>query len=121
MFKKECRIYYFSVEGETEKWYLEWLQGQINSNENARYNVKFILKVEKNPKKMIKKINVLSDIEILHVFDFEELFWYIISFCSQILSAFWIAYKTSFIVREFNILLKLASSLYSNIDSKDLL
>ena len=73
MFKKECRIYYFSVEGETEKWYLEWLQGQINSNENAIYNVKFILKVEKNPKKMIKKINVLSDIEILHVFDFEEL------------------------------------------------
>ena len=73
MFKKECRIYYFSVEGETEKWYLEWLQGQINSNENARYNVKFILKVEKNPKKMIKKINILSDIEILHVFDFEEL------------------------------------------------
>ena len=27
--------YYFSVEGETEKWYLEWLQRQINSTDNV--------------------------------------------------------------------------------------
>ena len=31
MSRKECRKYYFSVEGETEKWYLKWLESQINS------------------------------------------------------------------------------------------
>ena len=39
--------YYFSVEGETEKWYLEWLQRQINSTDNAAYGVVFNVKVEK--------------------------------------------------------------------------
>lgn len=27
--RKENRTYYFSVEGETEKWYLDWLQSTI--------------------------------------------------------------------------------------------
>ena len=30
MKKKPNSKYYFSVEGETEKWYLEWLQKIIN-------------------------------------------------------------------------------------------
>ena len=30
--RKQTKKYYFSVEGETEKWYLEWLQKQINLN-----------------------------------------------------------------------------------------
>ncbi len=30
--QKENRTYYFSVEGETEQLYLEWLQHTINSN-----------------------------------------------------------------------------------------
>ena len=73
MIKKECRKYYFSVEGETEKWYLEWLQNQINNIEDARYNVKFVSKITKNPNKMVKQMTVIGNVEILHVFDFEEL------------------------------------------------
>ena len=29
MSRKECRKYYFSVEGETEKWYLKWLEVKL--------------------------------------------------------------------------------------------
>lgn len=73
MSRKECRKYYFSVEGKTEKWYLEWLEGQINKNKNAKYNVKFIVKITKNPLKMVKQTTILGDLKIVHVFDFEEL------------------------------------------------
>ena len=59
MSRKECRKYYFSVEGETEKWYLKWLESQINSKDNAKYNVKIIAEVNKNPIKMVKKNNDL--------------------------------------------------------------
>lgn len=73
MSRKECRKYYFSVEGDTEKWYLDWLEGQINKNENAKYSVKLISKVTKNPNKMVKQTTILGNLEIVHVFDFEEL------------------------------------------------
>ena len=33
--------YYFSVEGETEKSYLDWLEQQINSQDNTKFKVKF--------------------------------------------------------------------------------
>lgn len=72
MRRKECRKYYFSVEGETEKWYLKWLESQINSKDNAKYNVKIIAEVNKNPLKMVKKITTLGNLDIVHVFDFEE-------------------------------------------------
>lgn len=35
--RKENRTYYFSVEGETEKWYLDWLQSAINASTLAKY------------------------------------------------------------------------------------
>ena len=38
--RKENQIYYFSVEGETEKWYLDWLQNTINAEPAAKYTVK---------------------------------------------------------------------------------
>lgn len=31
MERKKNKKYYFSVEGETEQWYLEWLEKYINS------------------------------------------------------------------------------------------
>ena len=37
--RKETRKYVFSVEGDTEKWYLDWLCKQINADENAKYRV----------------------------------------------------------------------------------
>lgn len=72
MSRKECRKYYFSVEGDTEKWYLDWLEDQINRNEKAKYSVKLISKITKNPNKMVKQTTILGDLEIVHVFDFEE-------------------------------------------------
>ena len=47
--RKENRTYYVSVEGETEKWYLVWLQRTINAVPEARYTVKLDSKVQKNP------------------------------------------------------------------------
>ena len=72
MSRKETNKYYFSVEGETEQWYLQWLQKQINNHPESSIKVQFDIKVEKNPLKYAKKINALSTIQAVHVFDFEE-------------------------------------------------
>jgi len=34
---KENRKYYFTVEGETEKWYLQWLQDTVNGIKRYRF------------------------------------------------------------------------------------
>jgi len=65
--------YYFSVEGETEKWYLEWLQRQINSCCIASYRVLFDVKVEKDPVKRVKGMTVLAKTDIWHFSDYESL------------------------------------------------
>ena len=36
---KENRKYTFTVEGDTEHWYFDWLQGCINAMPEAEYNV----------------------------------------------------------------------------------
>lgn len=33
--RKPTNKYYFSVEGETEQWYLKWLQDLINNTEES--------------------------------------------------------------------------------------
>jgi|LSQX01.3.fsa_nt_gb hypothetical protein len=38
--RKETIKYFFSVEGDTGRWYLNWLQTKINSNEYSKYNIK---------------------------------------------------------------------------------
>lgn len=70
--RKENRIYYFSVEGETEKWYLEWLQRTINSEPTALYKARFDVKIEKDPRSRVKGLNILGKTEIIHVFDRES-------------------------------------------------
>lgn len=37
--RKENRIYYFSVEGETEKWYLDWLQDRVNAEQSFTFHL----------------------------------------------------------------------------------
>lgn len=69
--RKQTLTYYFSVEGETEQWYLEWLEAQINENENANYIVKFITKVQKDPVSFIKKLVVQKKTTIWHLSDIE--------------------------------------------------
>lgn len=71
--KKPTSIkYFFSVEGETEQWYLQWLQKTINLDSKARYRAKFDIKIQKNPLKRAKGLNIISKTEVIHVFDYES-------------------------------------------------
>ena len=70
--RKENMTYYFSVEGETEKWYLDWLQGCINECAQAKYKVKLDSRIEKDPIVRAKSMTVLGKTEITHVFDRES-------------------------------------------------
>lgn len=72
MNRKIRKNYYFSVEGETEKWYLKWLESQINNNDNALFKVNFTVYIQKDPVAAIKRITSVDNIEVVHVFDFEE-------------------------------------------------
>lgn len=72
MNRKLRKNYYFSVEGETEKWYLKWLENQINNNDNALFKVNFTVYIQKDPVAAIKRITSVDNIEVVHVFDFEE-------------------------------------------------
>ena len=70
--RKENYTYYFSVEGETEKWYLEWLQGCINACADAKYTVKLDVKIQRDPLAHVKRMTILKETEITHVFDRES-------------------------------------------------
>lgn len=70
--RKQNRTYYFSVEGDTEKWYLDWLQGIINGSPTAKYTVKLDSKIQKNPLARAKRLTILKKTEILHLFDRES-------------------------------------------------
>ena len=70
--RKEALTYYFSVEGETEQWYLEWLQKKINSDALSKYSVRFDSKVEKDPVSRAKRITVIDKTEITHIVDLES-------------------------------------------------
>lgn len=70
--RKENRTYYFSVEGETEQWYLEWLQRMINLEETAKYMVKLDSKVQKDPLARVKRMTIVDKIEITYITDFES-------------------------------------------------
>ncbi|MDR1701775.1 MAG: RloB family protein [Sporomusaceae bacterium] len=68
---KENKQFYFSVEGETEWWYLEWLKEKINSE--AQTKVSFVCS-RKTPEKMMKSLRSLdfTKIKIAHIFDYES-------------------------------------------------
>jgi len=70
--RKENRTYYFSVEGETEQWYLEWLQRMINVDPAARYTVKLDSKIQKDPLARVKRLTIVDKTEITHIFDYES-------------------------------------------------
>ena len=56
--RKPTNKYYFSVEGETEQWYLKWLQDTINNTEKAACKVSIDCPVRKNPLKHAKSLTV---------------------------------------------------------------
>lgn len=70
--KKATKKYYFSVEGETEQWYLKWLQDTINNTEQAVYRVSIDCPVRKDPVKHAKCLNVTQKVEVYHFFDYES-------------------------------------------------
>lgn len=72
MIRKESRKYYFSVEGETERWYLEWLQNKINEDPASLWKSNFDIKIQKDPVKRARSINIITKVEIFHVVDYES-------------------------------------------------
>jgi hypothetical protein len=69
---KTTNKYYFSVEGETEQWYLKWLQDIINATETATHKVSLDCPVQKNPMKRAKSMVVTGKTEIWHISDYES-------------------------------------------------
>lgn len=69
---KQNKKYYFSVEGDTEKWYLEHLQKLVNNCAEATCTVRINAKVEKNPVKMVKSLTVSGKTTIWHLSDYES-------------------------------------------------
>lgn len=69
---KQTKKYYFSVEGETEQWYLKWLQNLINGTPESEFKVSFDCPVQKNPLKRAKTIVVTGKTDIYHISDYER-------------------------------------------------
>ena len=70
--RKRTLKYYFSVEGETEYWYLEWLQDQINNSPDAANKVSFNKQIQKDPLKRAKSLPITEKVEIWHLSDYES-------------------------------------------------
>jgi len=70
--RKETKKYFFTVEGETEKRYFEWLQRTINGAPTALYTVKLNCPIQKDPLKRAKGLIALEKTEITHVMDRES-------------------------------------------------
>ena len=70
--RKTTKKYYFTVEGETEKWYLEWLRDRINECEEAEFKVSFDAQIQKNPLKRAKSLIATGKTEIWHLSDYES-------------------------------------------------
>lgn len=69
---KTNRKYYFSVEGETEQWYLDHLQRLINNTPESKYTVTLTHKKQKNPVKMVKSLTIAGKTTIWHLCDYES-------------------------------------------------
>lgn len=70
--RKETRKYWFTVEGQNEKWYLNWLEKTINKNENSNYNVILVSQVQQQPLKFSKTVNPRATPEVTHWCDYES-------------------------------------------------
>lgn len=70
--KKENRRFVFTVEGETEQWYFEWLQEQINACDESKFTISIVPKVQQSPKKYSKTVNPLATPRVTHICDYES-------------------------------------------------
>lgn len=72
---KPRKKYYFTVEGETEHWYMLWLQRQINAEAASKYTIIIDCPIQKNPLKRAKTLTITGitqRTEITHIFDRES-------------------------------------------------
>lgn len=69
---KKNKKYYFTVEGETEHWYLKWLENLINSTDKSKLKVSIDCPVQKNPEKRVKSMTITSKTSIYHLSDYES-------------------------------------------------
>ena len=70
--RKENISYTFTVEGDTEKWYLDWLEKQINACSDAAYKVSIASKKEPNPMSYAKTVNRMTKPQVIHLCDVES-------------------------------------------------
>lgn len=70
--RKQNLKFTFTVEGHTEKWYLDWLRCKINEHPNAQYKVEIESKIEKSPFDFVKRKNNITTPEIAHICDIES-------------------------------------------------
>jgi hypothetical protein len=70
--RKENLKRYFSVEGETELWYFQWLEKQINDCPDATHSVSFNCKKYNDPIKHMKSLSITEAVYVTHVFDYES-------------------------------------------------
>ena len=68
----ETQKYTLTVEGETEKWYFDWLGDQINSYTDRKYNVSINAVVEQRPAKFYKSLKKKTTPTVYHVCDVES-------------------------------------------------
>lgn len=71
MTRRITKKFYFSVEGETEIIYLEWLENTINQCKQRKYDVSFDSR-KLSPLSFIKRATILEKATITHVFDYES-------------------------------------------------
>ena len=68
---KLTKKYYFSVEGWTEKWYLDWLKNKINADDGVQYKLATKSEVMK-PVSFVKRfVTAAARTEIWHLADYE--------------------------------------------------
>ena len=71
--RKILRKYYFSVEGETEMWYLQRLAALINEDSSSsQCRVSFDVKVQRNPLKRVRGLSIIEKTDIWHFCDYES-------------------------------------------------
>lgn len=69
--EKRSIKYFFSTEGETEKWYLERLEKLLNESKDSICKVSFHVRKD-SPHSFVKKISILQKTEVYHFFDVES-------------------------------------------------
>lgn len=70
--KRETLKYTFTVEGETEQWYLLWLRDQINACPDREKNIAIVPKVQQSPAKFYKGTSRKSTPVVTHICDVES-------------------------------------------------